>query len=65
MFLYRYIHRSNPHRPQQLYLNDKQKLAASNFNKDLPTIVYIHGFTESTNGDDGQSGHAIRDGLFF
>lgn len=55
-------YRSNKHIPEQLYLGNKNKLRSSHFSTSKPTIVYIHGFTESTNGGEGQSTHEIRDG---
>lgn len=46
-------------------MGDKNKLRSSHFKKSKPTIVYIHGFTESTNGGEGLSGHEIRDGTYL
>lgn len=58
------VYRSNRNTADQLYLGDKKKLEASHLNKTNPVIVYIHGFSESANGGQGQSGHEIRDGNF-
>lgn len=54
--------RFNPDTPDQLFLNNKQSKDKSHWRQGQPVVLYVHGFTESTNKGEGESGFAIRDG---
>lgn len=58
------FNRLNRDKPDQLYLNNKQTKEISHWRHEKPVVLYIHGFTESTNKAEGESGFAIRDCKF-
>lgn len=43
-------------------MGDTQQLRRSNLNAKNPLVIYIHGFSESVPGGEGQSSQEIRDG---
>lgn len=48
-----YTHRSNPSEPSPLRINHDELLKTSGFNPTLETIIFFHGFLESSNTTDG------------
>lgn len=48
---------------KQIYINDEKRLR--NLNKEIPIIIYIHGFTESTTANPKSSAMEVRDGLLL
>lgn len=55
--------KSNPDQAQRLYIKDESRLAKSNFNRQHPTIFYLHGFSEKAPGGKESSAQEIRDAL--
>lgn len=51
----------NPKDPFQLYLSNDQLLQQSYLNKSHPLVMYLHGFSESSSGDEQQSSQQIKD----
>ncbi|XP_023163398.2 phospholipase A1 VesT1.02 [Drosophila hydei] len=52
--------RKNRNAAQQLQLSDDGRLARSNFNFNYPLAIYLHGFSESANGEK-QSSQELKD----
>ncbi|KAJ9584910.1 hypothetical protein L9F63_020765, partial [Diploptera punctata] len=45
----------SPKIPRRLFLEDDMSVLASLFRENNPTVVYIHGFSETATGVGGQS----------
>lgn len=55
--------KTNPEQANRLYVQDAARLEKSNFNRDHPTIFYLHGFSEKAPGGKDSSAQEIRDAL--
>lgn len=55
------FHRRNPNCGATLNISDPYSLRRSNFNDRYPTVIFIHGYSESATG---RSAVTIRDGTF-
>lgn len=55
------LRRRNPNCGATLNISDPYSLGRSNFNGRYPTVIFIHGYSESATG---RSAVAIRDGTF-
>lgn len=54
--------RRNPTYPNVLDFNDATTLQKSNFNVKHPTVIYIHGYSDSSSG---KGPIAVRNGTYF